>query len=73
MQFWSAWHWPEKPVMQPLCWSAAAALILAALTGVCLAALGGLAFTFTAFDDDDHDVSCLDSILSASSLNWLAT
>jgi len=45
----------------------AAASVLAALTGLSFAALGGFAFTFTVLGG--HVVSFLDSILSASSLN----
>ena len=51
----------------------AAALFTAAFTGVGCTAFGVFAVAFTTFGDDDHDVSLLDSILSASSLNWLAT
>ena len=51
----------------------AAAAFTAAFAAVLFAAIGSLAFAFTDFGEDDHVVSCADSILSASSLSWLAT
>ena len=50
-----------------------AAAVTAACAAVLVAAIGALAFAFTDFGKDDHVVSCADSILSASSLSWLAT
>lgn len=50
-----------------------AAVSLAAFTAVFFAAIGCFTVAFTDFSDDDHDVSFVDSILSASVLNWAAT